>query len=148
MTGCNIFFAFFNQDKYKFWNWCTESQAEEALTTFFMELSEKPHALTEEQISITERFTGFVYYGQCINSTDSERMRDFQCSLHGDLWLIPSSRSGLKEHLRRAVYWAGCVNFQYVEYVSLALLIGAGDLVMDCFCLSDIQVKLILTQIL
>ena len=51
-----------------------------------MELSEKPNAVTEkqismnavteEQISIIERFTGFLYYGQCINSTNSERMRD------------------------------------------------------------------------
>ena len=45
---------------------------------FFIELSEKPNAITEEQISVIERFIGFVYYGQCISSIDSERMRDFE----------------------------------------------------------------------
>ena len=55
----------------------TETQEEEPLTTVFMELSKKPNVITEEQISVIERFIGFVYYGRCINSIESERMRDF-----------------------------------------------------------------------
>ena len=80
LTGCDIVSSFFNQGKYKFWVRWTESQEEEALTTVFMELREKPNSVTEEQISVTEQFIGFVYYGQCINSIDSERMRDFEYS--------------------------------------------------------------------
>ena len=66
-----------------------------------MELSQKPNAVTEEQISVIERFIGFGYFGRCINSIDSEGMRDFEYSLHKDLPLIPPSRSGLKERIRR-----------------------------------------------
>ena len=116
LTGCDIVSSFFNQGKYKFWVRWTESQEEEALTTVFMELREKPNSVTEEQISVTEQFIGFVYYGQCINSIDSERMRDFEYSLHENLQLIPTSRSGLKEHIRSAVYYAG---WAWVENVCL-----------------------------
>ena len=115
LTGYDIVSSFFNQGNCKFWDRWTESQEEDALTTVFMELSEKPNAVTEEQISITERFTSIVYYGRSINSTDSERMRNFEYSLHGNLRLIPPSRSGFKEHIRRAAYYAGWVNFRCVE---------------------------------
>ena len=70
LTGCDIVSSFFNQGKYKFWDRWTESQEEEALTTAFMELSEKPNSVTEEKISVTEQFIGFVHYGRCINSID------------------------------------------------------------------------------
>ena len=118
-TECDIVSSFFNQGKCKFWDRWTESQEEKTLTTLFMELSEKPNAVTEEQISIIEQFTSFVYYGRSINSIDSERMQDFEYSLHGNLWLVPPSRSGLKEHIRRAAYDAGWVNFQCVENICL-----------------------------
>ena len=39
-----------------------------------MELSEKSNAVIDEQISVIEQFTGFVYYGRCINLIDSERL--------------------------------------------------------------------------
>ena len=74
LTACDIVSSFCNQGKCKFWDRWTESQEEEALTIVFMELSEKLNAVTEGQISIIERFTGFVYYGRSINSVDSERM--------------------------------------------------------------------------
>ena len=63
------------------------------------------------QISVIEQFIGFVYYRRCITSIDSERMRDFEYSLDGNLWLIPPSGSGLKGHIRRAVYFAGLFDF-------------------------------------
>ena len=88
LTGCDIVSSFFNQGKCKFWDRLTESPKEEALTTVFMGLSKKPNAVTEVQISVIERFIGFVYYGRCIISIDSERMRDFEYSLHGNLRLI------------------------------------------------------------
>ena len=65
LTGCDIVSSFFNQGKCKFWDQWTESREEEPLTTVFMELSDKANALTEEQISVIEQFTGFVYSWQC-----------------------------------------------------------------------------------
>ena len=65
LTGCDIVSSFFNQGKCKFWDRWTESREEEPLTTVFMELSDKANALTEEQISVIEQFTGFVYSWQC-----------------------------------------------------------------------------------
>ena len=94
MTGCDIVSSLFNQGKCKFWDLWTESQEEEALTTVFIELSEKPNAVTEEQISVIERFICFVYYERCINSIDSDRMRDFEHSLHRNLGLIPPQDQG------------------------------------------------------
>ena len=80
-------------------------------------------------------------------------MQDFEYSLHGNLRLIPPSRSELKEHIRRAAYYADVLRTGSIfnlskMFASLALLIGAGDLVMDCLRLCGIQVKLLLIQIL
>ena len=104
LTGYDIVSSFFNQGNCKFWDRWTESQEEDALTTVFMELSEKPNAVTEEQISMIEWFTGFVYYRRSINSIDSKRMQDFEYSLQENLRLIPPPGSGLKKHIRCAAY--------------------------------------------
>ena len=52
LTGCDIVSSFFSQGKCKFWDRWIKSQGEEALTTVFMELSEKPNAVTKEQIFV------------------------------------------------------------------------------------------------
>ena len=117
LTGCDIVSSFFNQGKCKFWDWWIGSQEEDALKTVFMELSEKSNAA---QISVIERFNGFVYYRQFITSIDSERMRDFKYSLHWNLWSIPPSGSGLKGHIRRAGYFVGLFNFHCIESVCLS----------------------------
>ena len=49
----------------------------------------------------------------------TERMWDTEYSLHGNLRFIPPSGPGLKEHIKRAAYHAGWVNFQYIENVCL-----------------------------
>ena len=119
LAECDIISSFFNQGKCKFWDRWTESQEEGPLKTAFMELSEKANAVTEEQISVTEWFIGFVYYGRCINSIDSERMRDFEYLLHGNLRLMPPAGSGLRGHIMSAVYYADWVIFQCVENICL-----------------------------
>ena len=78
LTVCEIIFSLFNQDKCKFWDQWTESQEEEAMTTVFLELSEKLNGVTGEQITVIERFIGFMYYGRCINSIDFETS-NIQC---------------------------------------------------------------------
>ena len=46
-------------------------------------------------------------------------MLDFEHLLHGNLWLMPPSRSRSKENIKRAAYYAGLVNFQCIENVCL-----------------------------
>jgi len=118
-TGCDIVSSFFNQGKCKFWDRWEESDEEEALTNTFIELSEKPSSVEEESISLLERYVGFVYYGKQIESLNLERLLDFEHSTHGNLKLIPPSRSGLKEHIKRSAYFAGWINYQCVENVIL-----------------------------
>ena len=112
LTGCDIVSSFFNQGKCKFWDRWTESQEEETLITVFMELSEKPNAVTEEQISVIEQFIGFVYYARCINSIDSEGMPNFEYSLRGNLWLIDTT---VKIRVERA-YKTGCVLWRLGQF--------------------------------
>ena len=119
LTGCDIVSSFFNQGKCKFWDRWFQSEEEEALTNVFIALSEKPESVEDEQVEIIERYVGFVYYGRTIDSIDSERIKDFEHSTHSNLKLIPPSRSGLKEHIKRAAYYSGWLNYQCVENVSL-----------------------------
>ena len=48
-----------------------------------------------------------------------QRMRDFEHSAHGNLRLLPPSRSGLVEHAKRAAYEAGWTWFQCLENVDM-----------------------------
>ena len=89
------------------------------MTEVFIALSEKPESVEDEQIAIIERFVEFVYYGRKVDSIDAERINDFEHSTHGNLKLIPPSRSGLKEHVKRATYYSGWVNYQCIDNVSL-----------------------------
>ena len=66
-----------------------------------------------------EKFIGFVYYGRNIESIDLERLLDFEHSTHSNLKLIPPSRSGLLEHVKRAAFYAGWLNYQCIENVQL-----------------------------
>ena len=119
LTGCDIVSSFFNQGKCKFWDRWFESEEREALTNVFIVLSERPERIKDEQVDIIERYIGFVYYGRAIHSIDSERLLDFEHSTHCNLKLIPPSRAGLKEHVKRAAYYAGWVNYQCIGNVSL-----------------------------
>ena len=121
LTGCDVVSSFYNHGKCKFWDRWFESEEEEDLTKVFINLSEKPESIEEDQISVIERFVGLVYYGKHIDYIDSERLRDFEHSTHSNLKLIPPSRSGLREHVKRAAYYAGWLNYQCVENVSLPL---------------------------
>ena len=128
-----------------------------------MELSERSNTVTQEQIFVIERFIGLVCYGRFLNSVDSERMRNLEYLLHRTLCLIPPSRSGLKGHIRRTVYYAGWINFQSAKNVCLAspfdwdwifcnrlftlfwhlseVAINAGSLTATCVCSSQKGIK-------
>lgn len=119
LTGCDIVSSFYNQGKCKFWDRWFEFDEANALTDAFIVLSEKPCFVESNQIDLIEIFIGFVYYGRHIDSINLERVLDFEHSTHSNLRLIPPSRSGLREHIKRAAYYAGWVNFQCVENVEL-----------------------------
>ena len=118
-TGCDIVSSFYNQGKCKFWDRWSEFEDEEGLTDVFITLSEKPVCVNDEQLSILERYVGFVYYGKEVLSIDIQRLKDFEHSLHGNLKMIPPSRAGLKEQVKRAAYYSGWVNYQSVENITL-----------------------------
>ena len=118
-TGCDITSSFFNQGKCKFWDRWMEFDDVEILTNVFSVLSAKPLTLATEQIDIIEKFVCFVYYDDVSDPIDQKRIKDFEHSTHNNLRLIPPSRLGLIEHVKRAVYYAGWINFQCVENVHL-----------------------------
>ena len=66
-------------------NYDIGGQEEGALTTTFMELSERSNTVTQEQIFVIERFIGLVCYRRFLNSIDSERMRNLEYLLHKNL---------------------------------------------------------------
>lgn len=120
-SGCDIVSSFFNQGKCKMYDRWLESPEELSLTSTFSSLSNKPIEITDDQISIIERYVGFVYYGRYITSIDCERLNDFEFSLHGNLRMIPPSRSGLIQHIKRAAYYSGYINRQCIENIILPL---------------------------
>ena len=103
-----------------------EFDESEALTNVFSVLSAKPSTLTIEQIDLIEKFVCYVYYDDVSSPIDQKRMKDFEHSTHNNLRLIPPSRVGLIEHIKRAVYYAGWINYQCVENVDLPDPCGWG----------------------
>ena len=119
-SGCDIISSFLNQGKCKMYDRWLESPEELSLTSTFSSLSNKPIEITDDQISIIERYFGFVYYGY-ITSIDYERLNGFEFSLHGNLLMIPPSRSCLIQHNKRAAYYSGYTNRQCIENIILPL---------------------------
>ena len=145
LAECDIISSFFNQGKCKFWDRWTESREEEPPTTVFMELSDKTNALTEEQISVIEKFTGFVYSWRC-------KFNWLREDVGFRIFIAWKSTIDTTVRIRvERAYKACCVLCrlgQFSIFPSHALLTGTGDLVMDCLHLCGIHVKLLLMQIL
>ena len=149
LTGCDIVSSFFNQGKCKFWDRWTESREEEPLTTVFMELSDKANALTEEQISVIEQFTGFVYSWWC-------KFNWLRQDVGFRIFIAWKSTVDTTVRMRvERAYKACCVLCRLGQFSMsrkclppICLLIGTGGLVIDCLHLCGIHVKLLLIQIL
>ena len=80
-----------------------------SLTTTFQELCNEPTHIKENQICALERFVIFVYYPKK-NSTENinlERMNAFTATPYCNLRVLPFSKSGLLEHIRRAAVQSG-----------------------------------------
>ena len=74
-----------------------------------------------EQVSILESYVLSVYYNKVVGPVDIDfqRMHDFEHSVHSNLRLLPPSKLGLIEHIKRASYEAGWVVYQCKENVEL-----------------------------
>ena len=105
-----------------------ESPEELEITSTFLALGDKPVEITADQISTIERYVGYCYYGRVISSLNAERLSDFEYSLHSCLRMIPPSRVGLVEHIKRAAYYAGYINRLSVENITLPLPVDWGGL--------------------
>ena len=110
LSGCDISSFFFNQGKCKFWDRWMDFDDFEGLTEVFVELSAKPQSVSTDQLDIIEKYVCQVYYGDSSEPIDTKRMKDFEHSTHGNLRLLPPSRSGLMEHVKRSAYYAGWIN--------------------------------------
>ena len=120
-TGCDTVSSFFNHGKCKFWDRWREFEEKDALTRVFVKLSEKPTMIMPEQVSILESYVLSVYYNKVMGPVDIDfqRMHDFEHSVHSNLRLLPPSKLGLIEHIKRASYEAGWVVYQCKENVEL-----------------------------
>ena len=120
-TGCDTVSSFFNHGKCKFWDRWQEFDDKDDLTRLFSELSQKPSAITDVQISILEKNLLSVYYANMTGPCDInyQRMHDFEHSVHSNLRLLPPSKICLIEHAKRAAYEAGWAWYQCKENVEL-----------------------------
>ena len=119
LTGCDLTSSFFNQGKCKFWDRWMNFREFDQLSDVFVELSTKPTSISSDQLSLIEKYVCDVYYGNSSESLDEKRMKDFENSTHNNLRLLPPSRLGLKEHVKRSAYYAGWINHQCIENVDL-----------------------------
>ena len=80
------------------------------LTEVFQVLSEQPTEISTREIDEIEKFVKYVYYTsfEC-DSIDIQRMRQFEYHAETSLRLIPPSRNGLIEHLKRACFQGGWI---------------------------------------
>ena len=80
------------------------------VTSNFIELSNTPTEIREDQICKIEKFLVSIYYpGQKNLSIDDARLKSFLRSPALDLGSIIISRSGLIQHIKRSVLQAGWV---------------------------------------
>ena len=128
--GCDSVSSFFNQRKCKFWDRWQEFEDLDILTDLFSDLSKRPPAdISDDQVHLLEKFVLFVYYGKIGDSTHDiniERMREFEYSTHNNLRLLPPSRLGLKEQIKRAAYEAGWIGNQCLQNITLPNPEGYG----------------------
>lgn len=66
-----------------------------------------------------ERYLAFGYFGEVSDSIDVLRHNEFEHTTHNNLRLLPPSRLGLIEHIKRSAYYSGWINHQCIENVIL-----------------------------
>ena len=91
------------------------------MTNVFIELSQRPTNITVEQTSCLEKYLLSIYYPHMtvISDLDFQRMQDFEHSVHSNLRLLPASKAGYIEHIKRAAFETGWVAYECKENVDL-----------------------------
>ena len=107
--GRDITSSFYNHSKLNFFDCWMKYKQKDDVTKTFKELCNEPLSISENQLDVLEKFILFVYFPkqtsyECINI---ERMNAFIASPHSNLRLIPCSRNGLREHIKRACLQSG-----------------------------------------
>ena len=113
-TGCDTTSNFYRYGKCKFWD--TWMREDPEVTSTFIELSNAPTEIKEDQICKIENFLVSIYYpGQKYLSIDDTQLKNFFRSPAPDLRSIIISRSGLIQHIKCSALqvgwvWKGCEN--------------------------------------
>ena len=107
-TSCDTTSSFYHYGKCKFWDTCMREDPE--VTSTFIELSNGPTEVREDQICKIENFLVSIYYpGQKYLSIDDARLKSFLRSPAPDLRLMIISHSSLIQHIKCSALQAGWV---------------------------------------
>ena len=112
----------------------------------FYELSQRPTNITVEQTSCFEKYLLSIYYPHMTDMSDLnfQRMQDFEHSVHSNLRLLPASKAGQTEHIKRAAFETGWVAYECRDVpICQVLNYGAGNLQkIEHFCQSGKKLKI------
>ena len=105
-TGCDSNSSFYDQGKKKPWAvWKENSE----FTTIFNQLSSTPEQITDDVLSVVEKFVVKIYCSQLTCTTvNSARLEMFKY-LAKDFPQIPPTKDALLQHLKRGAFTAGHV---------------------------------------
>ena len=110
-TGCDTVSSFFNVGKCKFYDALSTFSKIDSLTEVFTTLSQEPASLYEQQIDTIETYLTHVYFPKTYQSYGLNEIRrmEFESKPHDNLRVLPPSRNGLIQHIKRSCYQAGWV---------------------------------------
>ena len=108
-SGCDTTSSFYSIGKCNWFDYWIKCEEKEELTETFLDLSNKPEEVTEQQIDVLEHYVKKLYYPskKSFEGINLERMNRFHSLPTHDLRLIPVSRLGLIEHCKRVCFQAG-----------------------------------------
>ena len=108
-SGCDTSSSFFGKGKSTFWDaWMSFSKST-VLTQTFIELSNSPLAVSEENLRLIEEFLLYLYFGKDHKYIDINEARctSFFKSPDPKLRETILSKDALLEHIKRSAYQAG-----------------------------------------
>ena len=120
-TGCDTVSSFYNHSKLKFWDAWMKSESKQLLADTFTRYINQPLSVRECDIDILHSFVMTVYKPKMLPDTTvtEARIEEFLCSSNTNiLRLLPISRPGLIEHIKRACIQAGWLWRESIENVS------------------------------
>ena len=110
-TGCDTVSSFYHIGKCKFYDSSSTFTELSLLTEVFAALGKEPELITDQQIDLIETFVIHVYCskGKQPQSLAELRFMEFQTKVIEDLRMLPPSRQGLVEHVKRSCLQAGWI---------------------------------------